>query len=672
MLRRRALSFLVLLFGMAALAQVSTPKIKWVLMSSKSGQLPIPGASTQQTALLPVRVDPKGDTDFIIAGRDAAPALVWMRHGAKGWGRYVIDEQLLRIEAGGVAHDIDGDGDLDLVFGADGRGNELWWWENPYPDFRPDVPWKRHTIKASGENQHHDQIFADLKATGHPQLIFWNQRAKTLFLADVPKDPRNSGPWPLEVVFSGKAGEGEASAAAYAEGIDAFDVDGDGKIDLLAGNSWFKYLGNGKYQVTRIAETGGRIRAGRFKPGKYPQVVIAPGDGTGPLRFYECQGDPSKTESWVARNLLDRDMIHGHTLDLGDINGDGNLDIFAAEMAKWGLGAREAVNPKATAWILCGDGKGNFTTSVLTTGDGWHEGKLGDFDGDGDLDVLNKPFIWFTPRVDLWLNNGTGPRPKLQVAGMELWSSRRQLSQNLARTLGTIHGLGFRDIETATFYNRSAAEFRRVLDVNGLSCSSIIVKYARLREDLPSVIDDAKIIGARYVLTSEIPHKDALTAENVHSAAADFNRWGSALKAAGLQVGYHPHGFEFVPQGQSNLFDLLLAETKPGLVTYEMDVFWFLHGGADPIKYLNQRPGRFLLVHLKDMAKGTTMGPSAARASNEASVALGKGTIDWPSLFAAARKAGVKKYYIEDESPNAPLQVRLTVRYLNAHPITAP
>lgn len=385
--------------------------VNWVRLSSKTGELPVPGASTQQTGALVLKVDPTGSTDFVLSFRQVAPALVWYRRGAAGWTRYVIEKEFLTVEAGGAAFDIDSDGDLDIVFGGDAQSDQLWWWENPYPNYDPDTSWTRRTIKSGGAKQHHDQIFADIKGTGKPQLIFWNQQAKSLFLASIPDQPKTAS-WPTEAVYAGQAGEGADGAAAYAEGVDAFDIDSDGRLDILAGNSWFRYR-DGRFTPVRIGVIGGRIKGGRFIEGsRYGQVVIAPGDGSGPLRFYETKGDPANPASWQGRNLLPREMVHGHTLDVRDINGDGHLDIFAAEMAKWTRTPAPKDHAEATAWILYGDGKGNFRTTVLATGDGWHEGKLADLDGDGDLDVLNKPYTWDTPRVDVWLNNGTAPRRK--------------------------------------------------------------------------------------------------------------------------------------------------------------------------------------------------------------------------------------------------------------------
>ncbi|MBS1830728.1 MAG: VCBS repeat-containing protein [Acidobacteria bacterium] len=380
--------------------------IRWVHVSSTTGEVPNPGGSNQQTGMLVAELDKKPGADVVICYRVHAPALVWIAREGNWWKRRVIESEFLRVEAGGAAYDIDGDGDNDIVFGADGQGKELWWWENPFPRFEEGVNWKRHTIKNDGANQHHDQTFADVLGTGKPQLIFWNQKAKTLFVAPVPADPRAAESWPRQVIFSGQAGEDVDSAAKYAEGVQAFDVDSDGRMDVLAGNSWFRHEGGGKFRATRIGTIGGRIKVGRFFKGKNAQVVIGPGDGSGPLRFYSCDGDAKDAACWKGRDLLDQPLTHGHTLDVGDIDGDGHLDIFAAEMAKWGRG-EQPDHPGAQAWILYGDGRGGFRTTVLVKGHGWHEGQLADVDGDGDLDVINKPYSWEAPRLDFWLNNGT-------------------------------------------------------------------------------------------------------------------------------------------------------------------------------------------------------------------------------------------------------------------------
>ena len=143
------------------------------------------------------------------------------------------------------------------------------------------------------------------------------------------------------------------------------------------------------------------------------QIVIAPGDGVGPLTWYECNGNPTNALDWVGHELVEK-MVHGHSLQVADIDGDGNLDIFAAEMAKWTEKRSDPDNPNAKAWIFYGDGQGNFRETEFSSGVGFHEARVADLDGDGDMDILDKPYNWDAPRVDVWLNNGTGPRKRIE------------------------------------------------------------------------------------------------------------------------------------------------------------------------------------------------------------------------------------------------------------------
>jgi len=255
-------ALLTALFLSACLAGHSEPT--WTHLSSARGELQNPGGSTQQTGAIVAHLSKSTAADIVISYRVHAPALVWIRRTASGWTRSVIDKDFLPLEAGGAAHDIDGDGDLDVVFGEDASGNKLYWWENPYPRFDPEVPWIRRVIKADGANQQHDLIVGDFKGTGKPQLVFWNQRARTLFIADVPADPKRAASWPLDVVYSGQAGEQVGNAAQYAEGLDAFDIDGDGRTDLCAGNFWFKYDG-GRFRPVRVGTSGHRNHRLRWR-----------------------------------------------------------------------------------------------------------------------------------------------------------------------------------------------------------------------------------------------------------------------------------------------------------------------------------------------------------------------------------------------------------------------
>lgn len=395
---KSALAAVIASLAFAASAAPAQPA--WQRLSTSTGDLPLPpGGSKMQTGSLTGDFDGDGLNDFILSFRQKPPSLVLYRRNASGWDPLIIEKDYLTIEAGGAAHDIDGDGDLDVVFGGDWQSNELWWWENPSPRFDNAASWKRHVIKRSGKNQHHDQAFGDFLGSGKPQLAFWNQQAKTLFLAEIPADPRTAGEWPLSEVVSGA----DAGSTPYLEGMAAADIDADGKVDLLAYDSWFKHTGGKTFKRVKVAAAGGLIFAGKFKPSKYLQIVTSPGDGSGPVCWHECVGQPGNPGDWKSRELI-ANIVHGHSLQLGDINGDGHLDIFVAEMAKWHEKQAEPDNPQAGAWIFLGDGRGGFEKTELVRGHGWHEARLADLDGDGDLDILNKPYTWETPRVDVWLN----------------------------------------------------------------------------------------------------------------------------------------------------------------------------------------------------------------------------------------------------------------------------
>jgi len=152
--------------------------------------------------------------------------------------------------------------------------------------------------------------------------------------------------------------------------------------------------------------------------------------------------------------------------------------------------------------------------------------------------------------------------------------------------------------------------------------------------------------------------------EVVNRAVDNFNRWGEALASAGLRYCYHPHGFEFGDGPDGTLFDTMVKRIDPKNANFEMDVFWIVFGNQDPAKLLDKYPGRFPLMHLKDIREGEPRTGEPGNVREEASVPLGTGEIDWPPVFRAALKNGVRHYFVEEEHPNAVEQIPQTLAYL--------
>ncbi len=425
-------------------AVASTPPL-WTHLSSASGDLPVPNGGSEQTATLVLDIDRDGVDDFVIGERTTAPSVVWYRRGTLGWTKYIIDASNLFIEAGGAFHDIDDDGDLDIVFGGDSRSNQIWWWENPYPDYAVNTPWTRRVIKNSGYTFHHDEMFGDFDGDGKDELVFWNQSARALMMAEIPLNPRTAEQWTYTTIFS------HPTDPTTHEGLASADIDGDGKLDIVTAGLWLKHTGETNFtaEVIDPDQKFVRVAVGQLKAGGRPEVVFSAGDWAGPLTYHEWNGT-----SWTRRDLLGINIDHAHSLAIGDVNADGSLDIFCAEMRLNGS------NPAAKMRVLYGDGLGHFSLQEISAGVGNHESRLGDLDGDGDLDILGKPYNWNTPRVDVWMNLGSG----ITGGSLDQWSyiladSSRSASVFGGGTFGLdaadLHGDGYQDIASGHYFYRN-------------------------------------------------------------------------------------------------------------------------------------------------------------------------------------------------------------------------
>ncbi len=218
-------------------------RVSWTHLSSTQGQIPQPDVG-RQVATLILDIDKDGVNDFVVASYEK---MAWFRRSAQGWTRYAVENGApsVRMEAGGDVLDLDGDGDLDILMGAQSKAGEIWWWENPYPNFQPDQPWKRHQVIAVG-GTHHDQIFGDFDGDGKTELAFWYNVGDQLFLAEIPPDPTK--PWPVTLIAQVPAGK------QHPEGFAKIDINGDGKLDIVGGGYWFEHVEGTTFKVHPVDE----------------------------------------------------------------------------------------------------------------------------------------------------------------------------------------------------------------------------------------------------------------------------------------------------------------------------------------------------------------------------------------------------------------------------------
>lgn len=239
------------------------------------------------------------------------------------------------------------------------------------------------------------------------------------------------------------------------------------------------------------------------------------------------------------------------------------------------------------------------------------------------------------------LSARTGSR-RLGKIGLQLYTVRDLFAADPLGTLERVAAIGYREVEFggAGYEAMDHAALRRQMDRLGLAAPAIHVPYQLLLQKLDTVISMAKTLGAGFVV---VPHIDASLrgAEEWRGVIATLNRQGAAAARAGLQLGYHNHDFEFTTKhGGNSLFDILIAERDPKLVAIELDIFWAVHAGVDPLALIRSLPGQIRAYHVKD------------RTADGRMVDVGMGVIDFAAIFALNALAGVQYFFVEhDEAP---------------------
>ena len=255
----------------------------------------------------------------------------------------------------------------------------------------------------------------------------------------------------------------------------------------------------------------------------------------------------------------------------------------------------------------------------------------------------------------------TARRAAPPLLGVQLYTVRELMARDPDGTLAALAAIGYRTVELHTRYQRTPAALRAMLDGHGLAAPSGHESIAALRANAGQVLDDAAVLGHRWVVLPWLDRADR-TPDGFHRVAAELNRWGEQARTRGLTLGYHNHDFEFAPldgatDGRTG-WDLLLAETDPSLVTFEVDVYWMAKAGRDPIDFVVRHPTRVALLHAKD----------ATAAPERRMVDVGAGTLDFARLVREATRIGVGAVFVEHDQPTDALATA-RAGYAHLHPL---
>ena len=227
----------------------------------------------------------------------------------------------------------------------------------------------------------------------------------------------------------------------------------------------------------------------------------------------------------------------------------------------------------------------------------------------------------------------------ISVAGLGLYTVRSEMEKSVEATLERVAKIGYKEVEFAGYFGKSPTELAAILKSNGLTSPSVHVPLADIRGKWNETMEAATAIGHKYLVCPWVDEADRGAADDWRQIAADLNKAAEVASRSGFRMAYHNHDFEFAPIAGTNAYSILLAELDPKLVQIELDLYWATKAGQDPVALFKAHPGRFPLVHVKDMAKDGSFAE------------VGSGTIDFRRIFAQARLAGIRHFFVEHDQP---------------------
>ena len=242
-------------------------------------------------------------------------------------------------------------------------------------------------------------------------------------------------------------------------------------------------------------------------------------------------------------------------------------------------------------------------------------------------------------------NQVAGSKDVSDKFGLQLYTLRDILPSDPKGILKQVASFGYKEIESydhdklGIFWGMKNTEFKKLMDDLGMK---IVSSHCDMNKDFERKAADAAEIGIPYLLCPHLGAQPKI--DDFKKFAETFNQKGEICKKNGIKFGYHNHDYSFVQLEGQYPQDVLMQNTDKNLVDYEMDIYWVVTAGQDPVAWINKYPGRFKLSHVKDRKKG------AAPTDKEASVVLGTGSIDFKKILKEAGKNGMEYYLVEQEA----------------------
>ena len=234
-------------------------------------------------------------------------------------------------------------------------------------------------------------------------------------------------------------------------------------------------------------------------------------------------------------------------------------------------------------------------------------------------------------------------RRRLKRIGIQLWTVRDQMQRDIAGTFQRLAEIGYREVEFAGYFGHSPAQLRADLDRAGLTAVSTHGELDLVRNHWSEALDTASELGLRYITINWLPAESRRTLDDWRRIADDFNSAGERARARGLRLAYHNYDVTLQPVEGTVPLDLLLERVSPENMDFQMDVYWLVVGGGDPLAWIRRHPTRFTMLHVKDSA-----GPP-----KHAQTDVGAGVIDFRSILAldAAQRGAIQHVFVEQDDP---------------------